>query len=74
MKTSLVLLLGAGSVPVNQIQQVKQVNRRSDDTYGSWDWFINQIANDNKDAKPTESAPEVQIKPSRSSRRRIRLT
>ena len=71
MKTSLVLLLGAGSVPVNH-QQVKQVNRRSDDTYGSWDWFINQIANDNKDAKPTESVPEVQVKPSRTARRRIR--
>ena len=71
MKTSLVLLLGAGSVPVNH-QQVKQVNRRSDDTYGSWDWFINQIANDNKDAKPTESVPEVQVKPSRNTRRRIR--
>ena len=71
MKTSLVLLLGAGSVPVNH-QQVKQVNRRSDDTYGSWDWFINQIANDNKDAKPTESVPEVQVQPSRTTRRRIR--
>ena len=71
MKTSLVLLLGAGSVPVNH-QQVKQVNRRSDDTYGSWDWFINQIANDNKDAKPTESVPEVQVKPGRTTRRRIR--
>lgn len=68
MKTSLVLLLGAGSVPVHH--NLVKVNRRSDDTYGSWDWFINQIANDNKDAKPTESSvPDV--KPSRASRRRI---
>ena len=61
MKTSLVLFLGAGSVPVNQLVNHTEVvrARRSDDTYGSWDWFISQIANDNKDAKPTESTPET---------------
>ena len=60
MKTSLVLFLGAGSVPVNQLVNNTEIRaRRSDDTYGSWDWFISQIANDNKDAKPTESTPQT---------------
>lgn len=65
MKTSLVLLLGAGSLPVNRQVNEHRVARREDDTYGSWDWFINQIAQDNKEAKPTETPTRAPRRPNR---------
>merc|ERR1712110_1379213 len=64
MRTSLFLLLGANdSVPIvnnnNNSNTIVRARRGGDDTYGSWDWFINQIKTDNAEAKPTDSVPKT---------------
>jgi len=65
MRTSLFLLLGANdSVPISTVSSDNNIRARrgGDDTYGSWDWFINQIKEDNVEAKPTETIPKTQPK------------
>lgn len=66
MKTSLLLLFGSpAAIPV---QPNETRVRGNEDMYGSWGWFIDQIADNNKDAKPTESV-QTASPSARTSRR-----